>query len=80
MALDGTTSLGLISKLDAAPVAFGAPVMADLAMRFGLMVSVAGSAANGLAVGRAVDVSWVDGLVFKIDLVLFKMDLTVIII
>ena len=80
MALDGTTSLGLTSKLGVAPVAFGAPVVADLAMCFGLMVSVAGGAANGSAVGRAVDVSWVDGLVFKIDLGLFKMDLTVIII
>lgn len=80
MVLVGTTSLGLTSKLRVAPVAFGAPVVADLVMRLGLMVSVAGGAADGSAVGRAVDASWVDGLVFKIDLGLFKMDLTVIII
>lgn len=81
MALVGTTSLGLTSKLGVAPVAFGAPVVADLAMRLGLMVSVAGvGATDGSAVGRAVDVVWVDGLVFKIDLGLFKIDLTVIII
>lgn len=80
MALVGTTSLGLTSKLGVAPVAFGAPVVADLAMRLGLMVSVAGGATDGSDLGRASDVVWVDGLVFKIDLGLFKMDLTVIII
>lgn len=80
MALVGTTSLGLTSKLGVAPVAFGAPVVADLAMRLGLMVSVAGGATDGSALGLASEVVWVDGLVFKIDLGLFKIDLIVIII
>lgn len=80
MALVGTTSLGLTSKLGVAPVAFGAPVVADLAMRLGLMVSVTGGATDGSSLGLASEVVWVDGLVFKTDLGLFKMDLTVIII
>lgn len=66
MALDGTTSLGLISKLGAAPVAFGAPAVADLAMRLGLMVV---AVASGLSVTVVSD--WV---LFKMDFGLFDID------